>query len=72
MVLRDPKTKNLKDLGQANVGVVPRKIGVCGQILIETLSLSWCGELSQEVCPSIFSTPCQPSTRYLCDSSDTD
>jgi hypothetical protein len=36
-VLRNPKTKNLKDLGLANVGAVPRKVGVCGQILIETL-----------------------------------
>jgi hypothetical protein len=29
--LRDPKTKNLY-LGQANVGAVPRKFGVCKQI----------------------------------------
>jgi hypothetical protein len=37
MILRDPKTKNVKGLGQANVGAVHRKVGVCGQILTENL-----------------------------------
>lgn len=36
-VLRDPKTKNLKDLCQAIVGAANRKVGVCGQILLEAL-----------------------------------
>jgi hypothetical protein len=41
MVLRYPKIKkNLKDLGHANVGALTRKVGICGQILKETLLFS--------------------------------
>jgi hypothetical protein len=52
-----PTDKNLKEWGEANTGVVPRKLfaDVCWY---EHFSLFRCGTLSPEVCASILDTPC--------------
>ena len=47
--------KNLKDWLRLNVGAVPRKM-FAGVYWYEQLSLSWCGETTGDVYPSILDT----------------